>query len=126
MIHPLYDILKEIVGENQKAVAHDVWPESTQATAEASLTKVLQGDGNIPPGLLDLALQKPRRRLLLDYVEGKAAADPAALRQKALDRMVAIAEDVASVKEMLGEADELESLERRVVRVEPGEKRRRA
>ena len=113
MIHPLYAVLREAVGPNIKTVAQDVWPESTPETARANLTKVLQGNGNIPAALFDIALQKPGM-VLLRYCEEKAKADPAQLRQKALARLESIEAALSAVREELGDADEQEEFAARL------------
>lgn len=118
-LHPLLNALRAAIGSDLKAAAMAVYPRSTPETARSNLSRVLDGTKNIPPELLDYALDSPGRQALLDYFEARARQDPAQLRSEANDLLRTVAKQLELAFDRLDQADEAEGRERRPpIRVE--------
>ncbi len=108
----------------RKQAAHAVWPESTLEQAESRLSRVLKGELNPPPDLVDFALQASGRDQLVSYVQARAARDPSRMRAQAVELLEELQAGMDAVFARLREADEIEG-QRAPLKVETLSPRRR-
>ena len=116
MRDPLLEALDESLAGAKKQAALAVYPEASEREAGSRLARILAGELNLPPALLQVALEGSNPGPLREYLAALGQQDPTRVREKALVLLEHVAEELRAIRVHLEGATELE---RRMVRLRP-------
>jgi len=82
----------------KKQAALTLWPKATEQEAGSRLSRVLSGELNLPPGLLQIALQGANPGPLREYLEMLFRQDSELVRERMLGLLDRMAGELEAIR----------------------------